>query len=779
MLTYVFPGQGSQRRGMGGAALFAEFPAEVVLCDRILGYSIQRLCLEDPDRQLDQTQYTQPALFVVGVLEAMRRQRSGAPAPAFLAGHSLGEYCALCAAGAFDLTTGLELVKRRGELMARARGGGMAAVVGLAEQAVRQVLADAGLGAIDVANLNAPTQVVLAGPQGDLRAAGPAFEKRGARYLPLKVSAPFHSRYMQEARDEFASFLERFPLRDPRLPVIANTTARPYEPGALRQTLAEQLRRPVRWTESVHYLVARGVTDFAELGDGGVLTRLIQQIRAVPAPAEAPPPSVNTTPTPAVPAPTPTLLVHPAARAPRVAAPAASPADDRLSAESLGSAEFRRRYGVRYAYASGSMYRAIASEDLVVRMARAGLLAFFGTAGLPPARVEQAIFAIRGRLPERASFGMNLLATSHEAENVELFLRHQIDLIEASAYVQLTPALVRYRLAGLRARPDGSVEAQNRIIAKVSRPEVAETFLAPAPGRLCARLLETGAVTANQVALARRVPMADDVCVEADSGGHTDQGVAYVLMPAMLRLRDALAAQHGYAQRVHIGAAGGIGTPEAAAAALIMGAEFLVTGSINQCTVEAGQSEAVKDLLEKMNVQDTDYAPAGDMFETGARVQVLSRGVFFPARANRLYDLYRNFPSLDALDASTRAQLEQKYFGRTFAEVFEEVRRYKPAADVERAERDPKYKMRLTFQWYFAHTNRLAFAGDRAHQVDFQIHCGPALGAFNQWVRDTPLQSWRNRHVDEIAERLMQATAVLLGERLAALGGTRADARAA
>ena len=217
-----------------------------------------------------------------------------------------------------------------------------------------------------------------------------------------------------------------------------------------------------------------------------------------------------------------------------------------------------------------------------------------------------------------------------------------------------------------------------------------------------------------------------------------------------------------------VGAAGGIGTPHAVAASFILGADFVLTGSVNQCTVEAGTSDAVKDLLQQANVQDTDIVPAGDMFEMGGKVQVFKRGLLFPARAKKLYDLYRQYNSLDEIDAQTRTQIESRYFKRSFAEVYAETKNYylqlMPEV-IERAERDPKQKMALVFRWYLVHTNRLALRGDPGDKVDYQIHCGPALGAFNQWVKGSALEHWRHRHVDEIAQRLMIGAAELLDER--------------
>ncbi|MDN3720432.1 hypothetical protein QW131_17370 [Roseibium salinum] len=218
------------------------------------------------------------------------------------------------------------------------------------------------------------------------------------------------------------------------------------------------------------------------------------------------------------------------------------------------------------------------------------------------------------------------------------------------------------------------MRASNRIIAKISRPDVAAQFLAPAPERVVASLLASGAITGEEAALLREVPMADAICVESDSGGHTDQGMPFALIPPVLGLRDEAEARFASFGPIFVGAGGGIGTAEAAAAVLVLGADFIVTGSINQCTVEAGTSDAVKDLLEGINVYDTAYAPSGEMFELGSKVQVLKKGVFFfPARAEKLVGLYRQHDSLDGIDAKLKAQIEERYFRRSFDEVFADV----------------------------------------------------------------------------------------------------------
>ena len=444
-----------------------------------------------------------------------------------------------------------------------------------------------------------------------------------------------------------------------------------------------------------------------------------------------------------------------------------------INAANLGSVDFRHAHGVRYAYAAGSMVHGIASEQFVMRMARAKLLSYFGTGGLKLDRIEKAIVAIAAEAGADGPVGMNLLSNperpEQEERTVELFMARGVRRVEASAFTHVTRSLVLYRVSGIALDAKGQLQPPRLLQAKISRPEVAAQFLSPPPEKLLVRLVEEGRITATQAALARRLAMADDICVEADSGGHTDKQVASCVLPSILRLRDELMTQHRFARRVRVGLAGGLGTPEAVAAAFVLGAEFVLTGSINQCTVEAGTSDVVKDLLQRAEVQDTDMAPAGDMFEMGARVQVLKKGVFFPARANKLYEVFKQYPSLDAIDGETRAQLEGKILKKSFEDVYREVSAYiaqRSSEELQRIEKNPKLKMARVFQWYFAKTNRDTIAGLEAEKINFQIHCGPAMGACNRWLKGTRLEDWRQRHPDELADLLMRGAADVLAMRL-------------
>ena len=438
-----------------------------------------------------------------------------------------------------------------------------------------------------------------------------------------------------------------------------------------------------------------------------------------------------------------------------------------LTPDRLGDPSFRATYGVRANYVAGAMANGIGSEAIVIAMAKAGLLGIFGAAGLPTKRITAAIDRIQaevGGLP----YGFNLIHSPNEPwqeqETVELYLARGVRVISAAAFLGLTPQLVQYRATGMHRAADGTIVVPNRILAKVSREEVAEKFLRPAPAKLLQGLVDAGRITAEEAELAALVPMADDLTAEADSGGHTDNQPLPVLMPLLLTLRDRIQAEVGNRQPVRIGAAGGIATPGSAAAAFALGAAYVLTGTVNQACVEAGTSPMVKAMLADAGTADVGMAPSSDMFEAGVQVQVLKRGTLFAMRGGHLYELYRRYGSVEELPEDVRTKLEKGVFKQTMQQVWEGCEAFFTERDpkqLERAAKDPKHKLALIFRWYLGLSSHWAIRGDDDRKLDTQIWCGPGIGAFNQWTAGTHLADPANRRVVDVAVNLLAGAAAI------------------
>ncbi len=439
-----------------------------------------------------------------------------------------------------------------------------------------------------------------------------------------------------------------------------------------------------------------------------------------------------------------------------------------LTPARLGSSAFLQAHNLRFPYMNGAMANGIASCEVVEAMARNGMLGSFGAAGLSVERVTAAVDRLQANLGDK-TFAVNLIHSpnepAHEMAVAELLLRKRVRLIEASAYLDLTPAVVRYRVAGLVKNPDGTVRADNRVMAKVSRGEVATRFLSPAPARILAELVKAGHITQSQADLAARIPMCDDLTAEADSGGHTDNRPAITLLPALLTLRGRLQAQHKFNTPVRVGLAGGIATPASVAGAFALGADYVVTGSINQACRESGSSDAVRAMLAQADPADVTMAPAADMFEMGVKVQVLKRGTMFAMRAQKLFDLYRAHAGWEAIPAAERVQIEKTFFRRPFADVWADTKDFFTRRDptqLARADTDPRHQMALCFRWYLGLSSRWANAGEADRQLDYQVWCGPAMGAFNEWAKGGVLESPAARTVSAVAKNLLFGACVHL-----------------
>ncbi|MGB0894881.1 MAG: PfaD family polyunsaturated fatty acid/polyketide biosynthesis protein, partial [Parashewanella sp.] len=308
----------------------------------------------------------------------------------------------------------------------------------------------------------------------------------------------------------------------------------------------------------------------------------------------------------------------------------------------------------------------------------------------------------------------------------------------------------------------GNIQINNKVIAKVSRTEIARHFMSPAPEKILSKLVEQGRISADQMQMAMQVPMADDITAEADSGGHTDNRPLVTLLPTLLALKDELQAQFNYPMPIRVGAGGGIGTPDAALAAFNMGAAYIVTGSINQACVEAGASEHTRKLLSTTEMADVTMAPAADMFEMGVKLQVVKRGTLFPMRANKLYDIYTKYDSIEAIPEDEKQKLEQQVFRAPLEQIWQGTVDHFNARDpkqIERAQDNPKRKMALIFRWYLGLSSRWSNQGEMGREMDYQIWAGPALGAFNAWAKGSYLDDYRNRSAADLARHLINGAA--------------------
>ncbi|MAX26368.1 MAG: 2-nitropropane dioxygenase [Phycisphaeraceae bacterium] len=447
----------------------------------------------------------------------------------------------------------------------------------------------------------------------------------------------------------------------------------------------------------------------------------------------------------------------------------------------MGDASFCEDHNLKFAYMTGAMANGIASEAMVIAAAKAGMMGSYGAAGQSLQAVEAAIDMIQGAVGD-LPYCFNLIHSpnepQHEINIVELYIKRGVTCVEASAYLGMALPAVRYRTHGIHRDADGNIVTPNRIIAKASRTEVATHWFSPPPQKMVDELVSQGHLTIEQAALCREIPMAQDLTAEADSGGHTDNRPAIALWPTMIDLKNQMQARFNYQQKLRVGAGGGISTPTSAAAALAMGADFLVTGSVNQACVESGSCDYVRQALAQAQQADITMAPAADMFEMGVKLQVLKRGTMFPMRAGKLYDLYKTYNSLEEIPAAIRANLEKTVFLQPIDDVWNQTREFflkREPAQAQKADRDPKHKMALVFRWYLGLSSRWANAGDLSRKMDFQIWCGPAMGAFNQWTTDTFLADYQNRDTVTVGLNLIYGAAVASRLTMLAAQGVSLD----
>lgn len=435
--------------------------------------------------------------------------------------------------------------------------------------------------------------------------------------------------------------------------------------------------------------------------------------------------------------------------------------------EWLGDRAFAAIHGARFNYVAGEMARGIATPKMVIEAARAGCVGFYGSAGLPLSEIKSGVEEIKAAIgPSAQNWGANLIHSPQEPGQekavIDLFLSQSVARVSASAFMRLTADVVRYTALGLSRTADGTIHRANHVFAKVSRAEVAEAFMAPAPEKILKELVAEGAITPLQAELASKVPVAADITAESDSGGHTDNRPASTLFSSLCAARERVASRHNLTESsIRIGLAGGIATPQSAAAAFQMSAAYVLTGSINQSAVESGLAAPGRALLAKAGPADVAMAPAADMFEQGVQVQVLKRGTLFAMRGKKFHAFYRSGASYETLPPIDQKWIDD-VLGEPFEAAWQATRAYTQKvnpAEAARADKDGNKRLALVARRYLFMGAQWAREGHPGRVADYQIWCGPAMGAFNEWVAGSFLEPVEARTVRQIALNLMEGAA--------------------
>lgn len=655
MITYLFPGQGSQYKGMG-KELFSEFPEMIKTADSILNYSIEELCLNDEFGQLDNTEYTQPALYVVNCLYYLHMLKETGKKPDYVIGNSIGEYNALYAAGYIEFEDGLRLVQKRGELMGRLDGGAMAAVLGLTSQQINDVLLRENVSdSIQISNYNTKYQNVISGSPNLIDNILPIFIENGAnRVVKLKVSGAFHSRYMKDAQDEFAHELRKIEIKEANCIVVSNLYGCPYKKENVYNTLLQQISNPVRLFDSIKYVIEEGTTEFIEAGPKKTMTKMVNTIKK------------------------------------------------ELSEEvdydknHLGADSFKKDYKVSYSYAVGGMQKGISSVSMIEELNKNKMLGFLGIEGLSIDEALRLISLAKMKMP-LDSVGVkvanNLFDPGYSKNIMEQIIAEDIKKIEVSGYQKPDEDLVKYRLRNLNVDEKGNTIIPHKMIVHIATVKASQSFMEPAPKNIVKKLLDANEISVKEAEIAKNIPMCDDICIDNNKGENR-----YGWLSILKNLSEECFNKFNLEKKVRIGIGGGIGNPQTVAMAFFAGADFIVTSSINQCTVEAGTSDYVKTLLQNAVETDFIFAQEVGLFELGEKKSVLKRGTLYHIRALKLYEIYNRYESINEIPEKENELITKKYFKVSFNEVYNCLKDKVSMEMIQLAEVQPKYKMALIFK---------------------------------------------------------------------------------
>lgn len=735
MRTLLFPGQGAQFVSMG-EELFEEYFELIKEADKILGYSLKDLCLKDENSLLNNTKYTQPALYMVSALAYQKEISKGQQVPDFLIGNSIGEYNALLAAGVFSLEDGLRLVKKRSELMSKVNGGLMAAVIGLNEKEIISVIEQEKLSdLIEISNYNTSSQMVISGDSDAIATIKPRMEEVGAKkVVVLDVSGAFHSRYMKDAALEFGQYLNEFDFNKPKQIVISNRLAKPYDVDNMKQLLVEQIYHPVRLYDSIMYALSQGTDEFVELGPGKTMTRMVADIKKTYEKNIKEQKSI--------------IEEESNKEYKRIKANS----DKKVSC--IGSEEFKKDYDVDFAYAVGGMCKGISSVAMIKKLSDSRILGFLGSYKLKLDEAKELIDQALSCM-EHHRIGVNVTYDALNLENhievMDYIIKKDIRNLEVSEYRMIDLSIVKYRLKSLSIDKDSKFVVPHKILAKVSSREMAEKFCSPAPEELVQILYQNNEITEFEAKYAKYLPMCDDLCIEYYTQGQSALGY----IQTMKEMSRSLYEKYKLFQCPRVGFAGGIGNPQTVAVSFLLGADFVVTGSMNQCSVEASTSDIVKDNLQSLDDTDFTYAVVSDLFEFEEKKSIVKKGSLYHIRASRLYEVYNRYDSIEEIPTDLKKLIEEKYFQRSFETIYSDIYENLTIENKKLSKEQPKYKMALIIRYFLDKCFQDALDGRMEGKINYQIISSNAIVQFNNWVKNTELYDWKSRHIDVISKKIM------------------------
>lgn len=547
MKAFIFPGQGSQTKGMGREN-FSRFRDLTKNANEILGYSIEEVCLDDPRQELNRTEFTQTAIYVTSCM-AFEVLRGSSKAPDILAGHSVGEYAALYAAGAFDFDTGLKIVKSRAESMA-AITGGLAAVVGQSIDAVASLIDLFDFGDLEIANINSPSQTVVGGSIRSLKKFVALCSERKVRAVLLPVSGPFHTSHMRNASIAFANAISQFQINAPRVPVYSNTTARPHDHNSIHDTLARHIAEPVQWMECIKAMLAAGAEEFVEVGVRPILMPMIKEISLTARQSNHDQEGVVRSPS--------AIKKNPAAR----------PLD------------FCATLGCRKPVIATSLGNGASGSKIVRALAAEGILAFLDVDGTDLERAERDIAELRRDPGFSERYGVALSAASFAYSRIEPLLnlldQNKVRFIELSGFVDVPEPIQSYFAsrgdAFLIARADSTRSIDNFFAYAASRPR-----------GTCAICIDA---------------------IDGDALGGNALGIAF----HALAVRERTTKTQPDSQ-VFLGIGGLSGNPWSIKSLISLGLDFVSAGSVLLLTQEANVDATVKTGLKNATFEHFQQIP--------------------------------------------------------------------------------------------------------------------------------------------------------------------------